>query len=165
MKTKGINRVLHLLLMLLLAFSFFQLNGQVTKIMGKVIDGSNGQPVPFANVFFNGTTIGVTSDFDGNYSLETKKPSDTLVASYMGYYTMEKKISKNKFQVVDFILKPKNFNLTEVVVLAGENPADILMRKIISHKDKNSKDRRALDRRIFTGRNYYVLNVFRRKDF
>ena len=72
------------------------ITGQVTKIMGKVIDGSTGQPVPFANVFFNGTTIGVTSDFDGNFSIETKTPSDTLVTSYMGYYTMEKKISKNK---------------------------------------------------------------------
>ncbi|RLD58827.1 MAG: carboxypeptidase-like regulatory domain-containing protein, partial [Bacteroidetes bacterium] len=127
--------------MFVLVFSFFQLNGQVTKIMGKVIDSSTGEPIPFANVFFNGTTIGVTSDFDGNFSLETRTPSDTLVASYMGYYTMEKKISKNKFQVVDFILKPKNFNLTEVVVVAGENPADILLRKIIANKDKNSKEK------------------------
>jgi hypothetical protein len=141
MKIKSSNRILHFLMMFVLAFSFFQLNGQVTKIMGKVIDGSTGQPVPFANVFFNGTTIGVTSDFDGNYSLETKTPSDTLVASYMGYYTLEKKIAKNKFQVVDFILKPKNFNLAEVVVVAGENPADILLRKIIANKENNSKDR------------------------
>ena len=141
MNFRNINSHMYLLLVFLLAFPFFQLNAQVTKIMGKVIDASTGQPIPFANIYFIGTTIGVTSDFDGNYSLETKTPSDTLVASYMGYYGKQKKILRNRFQVVDFILKPKNFNLSEVVVLAGENPADILFRKIIAKKDENSKDK------------------------
>ncbi|RLD61446.1 MAG: hypothetical protein DRJ05_02605 [Bacteroidetes bacterium] len=141
MNFRNINSHLYLLLVFLLAFPFFQLNAQVTKIMGKVTDSKTGEPIPFANVYLNGTTIGVTSDFDGDFSIETRTPSDTLVASYMGYYSQKKKIHKNRFQEISFSLESKNFNLSEVVVIAGENPADILLRKIIANKDNNSKDK------------------------
>ncbi|MBN2175340.1 MAG: carboxypeptidase-like regulatory domain-containing protein [Bacteroidales bacterium] len=114
--------------------------GQVTKIMGRVIDSDTKEPIPFVNIFFKGTTIGVTSDFDGNYSLETKTPGDTLVASYVGYKSQHRKIYKNRFQTIDFELESKNIDLPEVVIHAGENPAEILLRKIIANKDSNSRN-------------------------
>lgn len=112
---------------------------QVTKIMGKVIDSGTKEPIPFANVFFTGTTIGITSDFDGNYSLETKTPSDSLVASYMGYLKQSKKIYPNRFQEVNFELQSQNIDLPEVTILAGENPAEIILRKIIENKENNRR--------------------------
>lgn len=112
---------------------------QVTKIMGRVVDAESGEPIPFANIFFKGTTIGVSSDFDGNFSLETKTPSDSLVASYLGYEMQSLPVLKNRFQQVVFELKPSNFSLPEVVVIAGENPAEILLRKIIKNKSVNYK--------------------------
>ena len=50
---------------------------QVTKIMGVVTDVVTGEPVPFANVYFQGKTIGVTSGFNGEFAIETK-PLPTL---------------------------------------------------------------------------------------
>ena len=40
-----------------------------SKIIGKVIDEEFNETMPFANVLVKGTNIGVTTDFDGNYSI------------------------------------------------------------------------------------------------
>jgi hypothetical protein len=122
---------------LALMFISMNLSGQVTKIMGTITDAVTGEVVPFANVYFFGTTIGVTSDFEGHFSIETKTPTDSLQASYIGYKTASKKIFKNRFQEVNFQLQPANIDLPEVVILAGENPAEILLRKIIENKENN----------------------------
>lgn len=110
---------------------------QITKIMGTVKDEQTGEPLPFVNIYFLGTTIGATSDFDGKFSLETKAPSDTLVASSMGFERQYKKVNKGQFQEIHFELSSQNLNLPEVVIHAGENPADIILRKIIANKDQN----------------------------
>jgi hypothetical protein len=41
-----------------------------TKISGKVTDASTGDPIPGASVIIENTTIGTSTDFDGNFSLE-----------------------------------------------------------------------------------------------
>lgn len=112
---------------------------QVTKIMGKVVDAESQLPIPFANIFFKGTTIGVTSDFDGNFSIETKSPKDSLTASCMSYNIQTVKVFENRFQEINFELKSAEFDLPEVIILAGENPADILLRKIIENKEQNNR--------------------------
>ncbi|MEZ5197174.1 MAG: DUF5686 family protein [Bacteroidales bacterium] len=129
-------------LVVLLTFSsmFFEAYGQVTKIMGVVMDAETREPIPFASIYFKGTTIGVTSDFNGAFSIESKHPSDTLVASCMGYGPQNIKVFKNRFQEVNFMLSSMNVDLPEVVILAGENPAEVLLRKIIENKNKNSRN-------------------------
>lgn len=133
------KKIKHFIVFFFLLCLSYQVSAQVTKIMGKITDAETKEPVRFANVFFKGTTIGVTSDFDGNFSLETLTPSDTLVASYIGYKTQSIKVYKNRFQEINFELQPSNIDLPEVVILAGENPADILFRKIIANKSRNNK--------------------------
>lgn len=114
--------------------------GQITKIMGTVTDVETNEPLPFVNIFFKGTTIGITTDFNGKYSIETKSAIDTLVASYIGYLSVEKKVHQGRFQQIDFKLVPSKFDLPEFVIVAGENPADILLRKVIANKSENSKN-------------------------
>jgi len=114
---------------------------EITKVMGIVKDARTGEPLPFVNVYFKGTTIGATTDFNGHYSLESRKASDTVIASYVGYYVARKSIQPNHFQVVDFSLEQENYELSEVVIVAGENPAEILLRKIIEHKEQNDPDK------------------------
>ena len=52
-------------------------------VSGSVTD-SDGLPLPGATVVVQGTSIGVTSDFDGNYSISASQ-GDVLVFSYVGY--------------------------------------------------------------------------------
>ena len=44
---------------------------QTTVISGTVKDALTGEPIPFANVAFKGTFIGVNTDMDGHYAMET----------------------------------------------------------------------------------------------
>ena len=110
--------------------------GQITKIMGTITNASTGEPIPFVNIYFPGTTIGVTSDFEGQYAIETYTPGDSLTASYVGYISISFQITHGIFQRVDFTLDPDNILLEEVVVLPGENPAEVLLRKVIENKEK-----------------------------
>ncbi len=135
----GIRGFKPLILLWFFLIIILNCSAQVTKIMGNVKDAETEEPIPFANIFFKGTTIGVTSDFDGNFSIETKTPSDTLVASVMGYEVQSVNIIQNRFQEILFELQPVNLDLPEVVILAGENPAEILLRKIIENKKFNNK--------------------------
>ena len=66
---------------------FFVMTGLVgfaqSTVSGTVSD-SEGLPLPGATVVVQGTSIGVTSDFDGNYSISASQ-GDVLVFSYVGY--------------------------------------------------------------------------------
>ncbi len=115
-------------------------NAQLTKIMGTVSDSATGEPLPFVNIVFKGTSIGVTSDFEGNYSIETKNPKDTLIASFIGYKKLKKCVKPGKFQIIDFHLSSQNFLLEDVIIRPGKNPAEVLLEKIISNKKDNDPD-------------------------
>src|SRR5690606_39726347 len=56
---------------------------QETVVSGKITDASSGDPLPFVNVFFDGTTIGVTSDFYGSFENRSHIPTDTLVDHFI----------------------------------------------------------------------------------
>lgn len=111
--------------------------GQLTKIMGTVTDKTNGEPMPYVNIIFNDKAIGITTDFSGKYSIETKTAGDSLIASFIGYERQEKKVEKGKFQIINFEMVPHEFELQTVVIIAGENPAEILLSKIIENKPNN----------------------------
>lgn len=118
------------------------LRAQETIVTGKVTDAASGDPIPFANVVFKGTSVGATTDFDGKFSVHLLGPADSLVASYIGYISKSKAIKPGIRQVINFQLVEAVTSLQEVVVTAGENPAFPIMRKVIDNKNKN--DKRAL---------------------
>jgi len=63
---------------------------QKSEISGKILDKEmQNEPLPFANVFIKGTSIGTTTDFDGNYSIRAAAGTYTLVFSFIGYETVE----------------------------------------------------------------------------
>lgn len=114
---------------------------QVTRIRGKVIDKDSKEAVPFANVAFVKTTIGTTTDFDGNFFIETRHASDSLTASYVGYKAQKIKIKKRAYQEVLFELQSDNIALEEVVIKPGENPAHPILRNIIENRKHNDPER------------------------
>lgn len=83
------------------------------QITGKVVDGA-GEVVIGASVVEKGTTNGVITDLDGNFSLNVA-PGATIEISFIGYTTQEIKVgSKTSFEVV---LKDESELLDEVVVV------------------------------------------------
>lgn len=118
-------------------FLVFSMQAQVTKIRGKVTDVNTSEAIPFVNVYLVGTTVGTTTDFDGNYYFETREKADSIAVSFIGYERQSQAIKLNRYQEINFSLRSNDFQLDEVVVVAGENPADILMRKVIDRKKTN----------------------------
>lgn len=117
----------------------FLANAQETIVQGKVTDVASGDPIPFANVVFKGTSIGSTTDFDGNFLIKTQHPTDTIIASYIGYKSRSKGIKRGVQQTINFQLEEDVTNLQEVVIKAGENPAFEVLRNVVRNKNKNDK--------------------------
>ena len=61
--------------------------------MTGIIKDKTGEPIPGANVVVKGTTNGVVSDMDGNFSINiSESPSTTIQFSFMGFKTVEKTV-------------------------------------------------------------------------
>ena len=120
-------------------FACAQLFGQKTLVQGTVVDDT-GLPMPSVNISFQGTVAGIITDIDGKYSLETNKPSDTLLASFIGFKEVRKSVSIRAVQTIDFELLPQFLELDDVVITANrkdKNPAVTFMKKVVAAKSEN----------------------------
>ncbi len=86
---------------------------QSLSIKGSVKD-TMGEPIIGANVLIAGTTNGIITDIDGNFTLTVPKNGE-LVISYIGYQTQTVKL--NKQTTIEIILKEDAEALEEVVVV------------------------------------------------
>lgn len=133
-------------------------NAQTT-VKGKITDAGTFEPVIFANVVFKGTTIGVKTDFEGNYILTANTSSDSIIVSFIGYETKVAGIKKDVSQDLDIQLHPALYTLGEIRITPGENPAHIILRKVWEHSDSNSIEKLA----AYQYENYSRSTVFLRK--
>ncbi|HTB05629.1 MAG TPA: DUF5686 family protein [Bacteroidia bacterium] len=110
---------------------------QETIITGKIYDAQTREAMPFVNIILQNTTVGGTTDIDGNFKIETNVKSDSLLVSYVGYKPTAKAIKNHQTQQINIFLESESTDLGEVVVHAGENPAWRILRKIMDHKNQN----------------------------
>ncbi|MDL2222119.1 TonB-dependent receptor, partial [Parabacteroides sp. OttesenSCG-928-N08] len=82
-------------------------------IKGDVVDEKN-EPIIGANVYWEGTQQGTTTDLDGNFELTRKDNHATLVVSYIGYATTTLTVT-NSSTPLHIVMKGE-VELTEVVV-------------------------------------------------
>jgi hypothetical protein len=92
-------------------------------IKGRVFDESSNEPIPFANIIVFGTTIGTSTDGDGNYIFSGLSPGFVkLAVSAVGYeskVTEDFQVTNSKTFFIDIPMKPKEFELHEVVIKAS----------------------------------------------
>ena len=81
---KKVTNLLIVAFLFFTAFSYAQ--GTIT---GKVIDGEMNSGMPGVNVLVQGTTVGVTTDFDGNFTIKVTENTGTLRISYVGFAAQE----------------------------------------------------------------------------
>lgn len=84
-------------------------------VKGTILD-ENSQPLPGATIVVEGTIIGTTSDFDGNYSISVPESASHLSISFIGYETQTVAISGRS--EIDIQLQITASALDEVVVTA-----------------------------------------------
>ena len=85
------------------------------QVTGQVTDAVNEGPLPGANVSVKGTTIGTSTNGQGNYQLSVPSPNDTLVFSFIGYQSQEVPIAGRS--TVDVALRSDIGELEGVVVV------------------------------------------------
>lgn len=83
-------------------------------VRGSVTAYESDESLPGVNIIIKGTTLGTTTDADGNYSLEAA-PDAVLVFTYIGY--VQEEIPVNNRSVIDVSLTPDIKSLQEVVVI------------------------------------------------
>ena len=94
-----------------------------TTVKGTVND-DGGLPLPGANIIVVGTSTGVVTDFDGNFTLNaSQNPPFSIQVSSVGFETLSQEITKNN-ETVAIILNEGSF-LDEVIVSASRTPERI----------------------------------------
>ncbi len=80
-------------------------------------------PLPGANLYWSGTTLGAVADAEGRFSIPRSTQSNQLVVSFVGYQNDTLKIMAGN--VVEFVLRSAQ-SLDEVVIQGGSTTIDRL---------------------------------------
>ncbi|CAN5251282.1 SusC/RagA family TonB-linked outer membrane protein [soil metagenome] len=93
-----------------------EVRAQERTVSGRVTSVEGGEGLPGVNVIVKGTTVGTTTDIDGNYNISVPEGATTLVFSFIGLTTQEMVIGNRS--VVDVRMSPDVQQLSEVIVTA-----------------------------------------------
>ncbi|WP_235941602.1 SusC/RagA family TonB-linked outer membrane protein [Cyclobacterium roseum] len=111
----GIRPLGMAILILIGCFVFNSLHAQEKTVTGKVID-ENGESIPGASVLVKGTTKGVATDINGEFTLNLSESENELEVSFIGYNQKEVKV--NNQSNITISLSSEETALSEVVVTA-----------------------------------------------
>lgn len=110
-------------------------------LKGRVIDSETGKPLPFVNIVYNKKGQGFTTSMNGNFNFTTYETITQLQTSYIGYEPKEVRVSSESF--VNFLtieLKSTSYNIEEVVVKPGINPAHRLIDSVYANRTRNNPE-------------------------
>ena len=109
------------------------------QIKGKIKD-KLGEPLPFVNVYIEGTTIGTTSNVKGEFELDNLQIDKTylVVFKHLGFKTFTKRVDLTLPVDLDVVLEAHSFELNEVVLSENQDPANQIIKSAIKNKDKNA---------------------------
>lgn len=114
-----------ILIFLFILFPLLGMNAQNFGIKGTIVSSDDGLPIPGVTVLVSGTNISTITDFDGKYSIEGLKGSETLVFSFIGY--VSQKVAIKNIKIINVKMALANQQLNEVVVVGytAQKKADI----------------------------------------
>ena len=112
-----VSRTLLLIILFCSAFPGFS-----QTIHGFILDNNTKKPIPYANVYFNGTYIGTSANESGEFFLTWKEDNPRpITATSVGYYSM----TLNDYQIDSMIylfLEPKVYDIAAVIIKADKMP-------------------------------------------
>ena len=97
---------------------------------------TNNEPLPFANVQIKGTTIGTTTDFDGNYSLQVPVGTHSIEFSFLGYKSVEKTftITTRETVVINQLMSAEEGVALDAVVIKASTSKETATALIMEAK-------------------------------
>jgi len=108
------KKIAIILTVILLSASRFAEVQQI-EITGTITSADDGSALPGVNVIEKGTSNGIVSDINGEYTISVKSESSVLVFSYVGFLSEEITVTLNR--VIDVSMQPDVTSLQEIVVI------------------------------------------------
>ncbi|MFQ5604914.1 MAG: carboxypeptidase-like regulatory domain-containing protein [bacterium] len=122
------KRFLLLMVFCLLLMTSIALAGTTGKVSGKVTDAESGDPLPGANIFLEGTSIGAAADLEGDYVILNIPPGNyTIIASMMGYTDFKVANVRVNIDLTTTI----DFQMTPTVIAAGGEVTIVAERPVV----------------------------------
>ena len=126
------EKLIRFSILFLLFLGFVGISFGQTRVTGKVLDEGNSPLFP-ATVVIEGTTEGVNTDIDGNFTLSTKKePPFVLVVSFVGMPEQKVEITSSNQEVR--VKMTAGTILNEIVVGASRVPENIMQSPVTVEK-------------------------------
>lgn len=101
-----------------------------SQITGTIQDSENNL-LPYVNIYVENTSIGTTTNINGEYAIRLEPGSYTMVYQFIGFKTYKENIKVgNEIVVKNITLEAESYAMPEVVISANaEDPAYAIIRK------------------------------------
>lgn len=109
-------------------------------VTGKVYDAQTRQPLAFVNIITNSSNIGTATDIDGEFQITSQNPIRFLSLTYVGYQPKYFYV-KEETRGLKIYLEKTSVELSEVVVVAGENPAHRIIKNVVANRKRNNPEK------------------------
>ncbi|MBD0725856.1 collagen-binding protein [Flavobacterium sp. L1I52] len=123
-----------LCMLFILAFIIHANSQEKVTLSGAISDVENNETLLGVNIYIKESKTGVVTNNYGFYSITVPKGDYTISISYMGYVTIEEKISLTRSTRKDFTLTSESKNLDEVVITANTKKANIRKPEMSTNK-------------------------------
>src|SRR5690349_21689370 len=112
-------------------------------VSGKVTD-EQSNPIPFATVHIQNTTIGTSANSEGEYNLQLKTGQYTIVYRAVGYKPITRQVDFRASQTININLATEIYELQGVNIGGnGEDPAYAIIRKAIRQRKSYLNENKA----------------------
>jgi hypothetical protein len=113
---------------------------QTYKITGKIFDVKTNRPLSFASMKVLETSTGTTADANGEFILNVKEGSYSVVTSYIGYFSDTSSFYISGENADRNVFLKSTDIYTDVIDVEGEDPAYEIVRKAIKYKQEFKKE-------------------------
>ncbi|MDD4148790.1 MAG: DUF5686 family protein [Bacteroidales bacterium] len=130
------------------------------KLSGRITDAKGGEALAFVNIIYNSSNQGTTTDLDGYFHINSKEKIEFLKISYLGY--QQKNIPQNEIirkTYVEISLDQDAYQLGEVTILPGINPAHRIINAVIDNSDKNNPEKMRSFSYVSYNKMYFTIDT------
>ena len=109
-----------------------------TIVVGDVINSRTGEAIPNANIYFQGTKIGCSSNEEGAFFLRVDMHKKcNLIVSAVGFSKKHFAIEPGQNVGLEVLMDERSTEIADVFITPGVNPAISLMAQVRAHRSDN----------------------------
>ncbi len=132
----------NILLFLGFSLAFSSIFSQTYTLSGNVYDSLTGESLAFVNISYDNSGKGTVSSINGNFKINLQTKPERIIFSYVGYkqktVLLTPEINWGKMNIK---LTPIIYDLNEVFIYPGENPANRIIKQVSGNRKLNNPEK------------------------